>query len=276
VRYIDVRRLAQRTTPEWRDKATNALAKVRTMPPGERTKEINRHDDIWKDVKDLLSSASGKKCWYCESRETRSDTAVDHFRPKGAVADSDHKGYWWLAFDFTNYRYSCTYCNSRRIDRVRGEGGGKQSEFPLLNPEQRTNDEGKCTTERPVLLDPTKAADTQLLYFREDGEVEPRFTAEQAREKEHRAARSIEIYHLRHTDLVEARLETLNRVRQLVELGRRYYASWLADDSDEVAFEMVSEELTKLCSDPSEYSAAVKDFLKGFRDDMHPWIDHIV
>jgi uncharacterized protein (TIGR02646 family) len=276
MRYIDLARVAQKTTPEWRAKAAKALADVRSALPEERSRAIDRHDDVWKDAKDLLRSASGRKCWYCESRETRSDTAVDHFRPKGAVADSDHKGYWWLAFDFKNYRYSCTYCNSRRIDRVRGKSGGKQSEFPLLNPDKRVFEEGEYGIERPVLLDPARASDTQLLYFREDGEVQPRYTAQQAREKEYRAARSIDIYHLRHTDLVEARLETLNRVRQLVDLGRVYYASWLADESDELAYEVVVAELSKLCSDESEYSAAVRDFLKGFRDDMHPWIDRIV
>ncbi len=270
-----MRQVARKVKPEWLAKAAEALAKVRATPPAQRLKAINRQDQVWKDLKELLSSASAGKCWYCESRETRSDTAVDHFRPKGKVAESKHKGYWWLAFDPNNYRYSCTFCNSRRVDRVRGRSGGKQSEFPLLNSEKRAFDEGQCGAERPVLLDPVRAADTQLLYFREDGEVEPRYTTKQAPEKENRAARSIDIYHLRHTDLVEARLDTLNRARELVDLGRHYYESWLADGPDEKAFEVAVAELAKLCSREAEYSAAVKDFVKGFRDDVHPWIDQM-
>lgn len=277
MRYINLQRLARRVSPEWRARAENALKDVRAAKPEDRSEAIARHEDVWKDrdTKQLLSNASGRKCWYCESRETRSDTAVDHFRPKGPVAGTGHKGYWWLAFDFMNYRYSCTYCNSRRVDRARGRAGGKQSEFPLLNPDERVIDEGWHRNERPVLLDPARAADTQLLYFREDGDVEPRYTSSQASTKEYRAARSIDIFHLRHTDLVEARLETLNLVRQFVDLGRTYYQSWLTAESDEQAFEVVVAELTKLCSAEAEYSAAVKDFVRGFRDDDHPWIDQI-
>ena len=280
MRYIDLEKLAQRVPLEWRNKAENAQAEVKAALPADRSKVVSRHSGVWTDerCKELLAAAGARKCWYCESRENRSDAAVDHFRPKGKVAEEDdrHHGYWWLAFNFLNYRYCCTFCNSTRKDRERGDvRGGKQTQFPLLNPEGRVFDEGDCSGERPVLLDPTKAADTLLLYYREDGEVEPRYSDDVAWEKSYRAAQSIGIYNLRHTALVEARLDILNNVREMVRLGKVYYQSWLADGSDEAAFDLVVARLKKLSNPDAEYSAAVRDFLKGFRDDTHPWIDDI-
>jgi uncharacterized protein (TIGR02646 family) len=277
MRYIDLVRLEQRVEQTWRARAAMALVELRAAATAEdRSRVISRHARLWTEIKHVLSEASSGKCWYCESRETRSDTAVDHFRPKNKVDDCpSHEGYWWLAFDFMNYRYCCTYCNSTRSDRSRDSKGGKQSQFPLLNPEERVFEEGNCDRERPVLLDPTRAADTILLYYREDGEPEARFRGDTASEKALRASQSIEIYHLRHTALVEARLETLNRVRELVNLGKAYYDSWLNDGSDPAAFDHVVAQLKRHCAGDAEYSAAVVDFIKGFRDDSHPWIDNV-
>jgi uncharacterized protein (TIGR02646 family) len=261
--------------PPWKEKATAALAEVRASPTvDDRRKALDKHSGLWgeAEVKKLLASASHGKCWYCESREVRSDAPVDHFRPKSRVDGcSEHEGYWWLAFDFQNYRYCCTYCNSTRVDHSNGIRGSKQTHFPLLNPEERVFEEGSVDRERPTLLDPTRAVDTLLLYFREDGVPEPRYPDE----KGVRAQRSIEIYHLNHTGLVEARLETLNRARVLIRLGQEYYDSWLRDGSDELAFETVISSLKKLCAEDAEYSAAVIDLIKGFRDDKHEWIDRV-
>lgn len=274
MRYIDLAHAEREVPGTWRAKALAALTEVRAASTKEeRRKALEKHAHLWGEVKSILRKESHRKCWYCESRENRSDCAVDHFRPKGGVEGCpNHEGYWWLAFDFTNYRYSCTYCNSSRFDRVRGSRGGKQNHFPLLNPDERVFDEGDTGLERPMLLDPTRAADTILLYFREDGVPEPRHSGE----KGMRAQESIEVYHLHHTDLIEARLGVLNQVRELVELGQRYYRSWLRDGSDEPAFETVIARLKKFCSEGAEYSAAVVDFIKGFRDEQHPWIDQIV
>jgi hypothetical protein len=275
VRYIDLVRLEQKVPPPWKEKAKAALAEVRAATTVEsRRNALTKHAPLWGEIKDLLASASYRKCWYCESRDSRSDANVDHFRPKGGVEGCrEHQGYWWLAFDFRNYRYCCTYCNSVRTDRARPGKGGKQKNFPLLNPEDRVFHEADCHNERPVLLDPTRAADGLLLYFREDGVPEARYPSG---EKGVRAKKSIEIYHLHHTELVEARLETLNRVRELISLGQAYYKAWLCDGSDEPAFESIIAQLNRLSAPEAEYSAAVRDFIKGFRDDEHDWIYRVL
>ncbi len=38
---------------------------------------------------------------------------------RGSVLEnSENEGYWWLAFDWKNYRYFCTWCNQRRIGKI--------------------------------------------------------------------------------------------------------------------------------------------------------------
>ncbi|UCG12453.1 MAG: hypothetical protein JSU72_18515 [Deltaproteobacteria bacterium] len=61
---------------------------------------------FWKAAKQQLRKESNDKCAYCEA-----DTSivahgdVEHFRPKNV--------YWWLAYCYDNYLYSCQICNQR-------------------------------------------------------------------------------------------------------------------------------------------------------------------
>ena len=58
----------------------------------------------WKSAKAILRNDTAKKCAYCEaSTSTVAHGDVEHFRPKST--------YWWLAFDFDNYLFSCQICN---------------------------------------------------------------------------------------------------------------------------------------------------------------------
>ena len=59
---------------------------------------------VWSKAKAQLRLESSNKCAYCEA-----DTAavahgdVEHFRPKSE--------YWWLAYCYDNYTFSCQICN---------------------------------------------------------------------------------------------------------------------------------------------------------------------
>src|SRR5690606_29373654 len=96
-------------------------------PDAARSEAINKKSAVWGGAKEALEKLMHGKCWYCEANEVRHDRAVDHFRPKNEVKDHvtdkilDHPGYWWLAFEPDNFRYSCQYCNEIRKDT---EGGG--------------------------------------------------------------------------------------------------------------------------------------------------------
>ncbi|MFY9853140.1 MAG: hypothetical protein WAK26_04590, partial [Terracidiphilus sp.] len=68
---------------------------------------IDANSDHWGELKPWLEALSHGKCWFSETRDEFSHYDVEHFRPKKLVRDtlgSVRDGYWWLAFDYTNYR----------------------------------------------------------------------------------------------------------------------------------------------------------------------------
>lgn len=277
MRYIDINVLGGALPADWKRNAQAALEDVRAAKTkDERRAKLTKHAGVWAAAKPHLKELSNKKCWYCESKDLRNDNAVDHFRPKGKVAeDAQHPGYWWLAFAWSNFRYSCTFCNSRRRDIESGSSGGKQDHFPLLDESLRVSTERECSVERPILLDPTVAADTLLIYFSEDGGVIPRQRAA-SQDVLQRVSQSIELYHLYHSDLVDRRIELFNQVKSLIELGRKFYFLWLQGDADaEAAFGTAVASLKSMVSEAAEFSQAARDMIRGFRENDHPWIDQI-
>jgi hypothetical protein len=62
------------------------------------------HSEYWKKAKKQLKAESHDKCAYCEaSVAVVAHGDVDHFRPKST--------YWWLAYCYDNYAYTCQVCN---------------------------------------------------------------------------------------------------------------------------------------------------------------------
>jgi uncharacterized protein (TIGR02646 family) len=105
--------------------------------------------DHWNeaDVRGALYAAHGKVCAYCGCHLPRNDRGdVDHFRPKNLRDDPSHDGYWWLAYEFDNYRLSCSTCNSSR----------KSDRFPLRRRAHRVTfqDRARLAREARLLLDP--------------------------------------------------------------------------------------------------------------------------
>jgi hypothetical protein len=59
---------------------------------------------IWKPAKEYLRMESYGKCAYCEApTSVVAHGDVEHFRPKSQ--------YWWLAYSYVNYTFSCQICN---------------------------------------------------------------------------------------------------------------------------------------------------------------------
>lgn len=169
---------------------------------------IGKHSDVWRDCKPNLKAASFHKCYYCEMIDSRSDGNVDHFRPKSK--------YQWAAFRLNNFRFACTFCNSRRTDPKTGEVSGKGKDFPLLEGCNRATCEAEEIMELPVLLDPCDAADPDLLDFRSDGVAVPK-SDDDADIQRKRAEDSIEAYHLNYSSLTEARRHLA------IELGEKIH-----------------------------------------------------
>jgi len=97
-----------------------------------------------------------KKCCYCErKRNQKRESDVEHFRPKAEVAEAPgHPGYWWMAYDWENYLFSCKTCNQDY----------KKNRFPLLKESQRALGPG-THRERPVLIDPATEDPTGFIGY---------------------------------------------------------------------------------------------------------------
>jgi hypothetical protein len=253
MRYIDINRLEEledwppgkldkryseekRRTPEgWRKHLSDAEAGLRNPPTGKtRAQVITRYSDLWSDVKDRYRDLSHGKCWYCESRTDRGDR--DHYRPKGGVVENkNHPGYWWLAFEWRNWRFCCDRCNSGRKDPATGRVGGKGNQFPLADGEQnRIWDEGgyedyeDLLDEDPLLLDPTMLDNVLLLTFTSNGLPGPITKAEHSMEYR-RARASIRVYHLDHSILNRERRKIYCEVRRLIKDVQRYWKKWVKE-----------------------------------------------
>lgn len=143
----------------------------------QRSEYIKKHGS-WGVLKKWLAKASGDKCWYCEAKSTRAPFDVDHFRPKlGVTVDGvklvSHDGYYWLAYEWSNFRLSCQRCNRPEKDDV-NTLHGKANEFPVRDETLRCElPAAALAAEYPRLLDPCVQTDCDQLAHGIDGEVKP-------------------------------------------------------------------------------------------------------
>lgn len=143
----------------------------------DRSDYIKKHGS-WGALKNWLAKANDFKCWYCEAKSHRAPFDVDHFRPKlGITIDgaklAGHDGYWWIAYEWSNFRLSCQRCNRPEKDGV-DVLHGKANEFPIRDEAQRCAlPAGQLSAESPRLLDPCVQDDCKQLAHGIDGEVKP-------------------------------------------------------------------------------------------------------
>ncbi|WP_322896283.1 MULTISPECIES: hypothetical protein [unclassified Yoonia] len=235
------------------------------------------HADVWRVLKHNLADLfPDEKCWYCETRCLRDDNAVDHFRPKGRVRDTTnpHSGYRWLAFEYRNFRYSCRYCNERRVN-VKGETeGGKADRFPLLDESKRVYSEGPCEEEHPLLLDPCDPTDWRLLGCKlENGKP---CSASQAATEKLRVEASIEIFHLHHEPTCKARHAEAIRFVQLIQEAKQLYLRIGTEQAGHQRFKQKAAEILSAMDRSTEYSGEKHFLLRAERDSEHPWIQDLL
>ena len=217
---------------------------------------------IWQDLKSNLAALTNNKCWYSESRNPMADNDVDHFRPKNSpLEDDSHEGYWWLAFNQRNYRYSSQWCNQYRNDKRNNTCGGKRNHFPLQPKSVRAYLETDNIDQEDVtLLDPTDPEDWKLLTFRPDGHPIP---AKPEGTQEHdRAITSINVYHLHCKELVNDRKPLAGRVQRVVEEmeGLRPHMSQPQMRS---FYKRQLKELLRLIKKDAEYSAVALAYARA-------------
>lgn len=188
------------------------------------------------DVVDALNALFLGKCAYCESSiKAVEPTDIEHFRPKGRVAECPgHPGYWWLAAAWDNLLASCIDCNRRRhhdaCDAGHATGGqvangpvtlGKGDLFPILGPQYALAEGDDHEAEDAALIDPTRRDPVAHLVWREEADwclLGPRAHAGVLdRYGEHTAR----VFGLNRQGLVEVRTARLREIQARVVLIER-------------------------------------------------------
>lgn len=150
---------------EWINKADTLTQQLINAPNTiSRHHIIDNNENIWRELKDFLLNISHQKCWYSEAKDAYNHLHVDHFRPKKVaigIDKVDYGGYWWLAFNWKNYRVCGGAGNVRKRDK-----------FAVRN--NKTNFPNTETDDELIyFLDPCEEEDILKITFNEVGEVTP-------------------------------------------------------------------------------------------------------
>lgn len=147
---------------------------------GARPIETDFVRNIWSKQKHVLRRRQHSKCAYCEKHIAKLGD-VEHYRPKAAVQEpvdpgqrddsqaeppgrtmgpETRPGYWWLAYEWSNYLYACPTC----------QRDWKRNSFPLKAP--RASMEPGCEAqEDPLVLNPMDEDPSAHLRFDEFGQI---------------------------------------------------------------------------------------------------------
>jgi hypothetical protein len=262
--------------PGWQNRAKDAFDNVKAVPPEKRSEEVNKYQSIWAELRPELKKIMHGKCWYTEALQIGTDSDVDHFRPKNSVkgcykpgTKEPHPGYWWKAFDPTNYRFSCIVANRLRRDVETGFVGGKADEFPIWDETYRAwTENDDCNDEQPLLIDPCKSSEVALIMFGEDGEAKERIKESEKPRLYKKAHCSIVLYHINHTDFVKARIELRDRIKKLIEDAHRYYKRLDAGDANnDNAYDRTIEQLRDVRSEKAPFSGFAIAMLEPYQLD---------
>ncbi len=270
MRWIDLEKIE---LPEgWLDKA--AAAKKKMKDEGLKPDDFS---DIWRCLKDRFAVLSEKRCWICEAPAARSDNAIDHFRPKSRVAEGKkgNLGYGWLAFEYRNFRYICTFCNSRRCDDTGGTAGGKADHFPLKDESVRAySEDDDIDNEEPLLLDPCEVADWKLLGCSlESGH--PVAATDDARDQV-RVKTSIELYHLHQDALKKMRLTHIRNLDQIIASARDQYDELDGSAKRLNKFKDALKSIRRAISPGSDFSGEMYNHVKKRRETDYPWLESLL
>jgi uncharacterized protein (TIGR02646 family) len=130
----------------------NARQKIEAIAANGKPKS-DEFPRLWgnSEVRQALWDMQHQKCAYCERRrDVNRESDIDHFRPKAEVTQPPgapgHKGYWWLAYEWTNLLFCCRHCNQTY----------KLNNFPVPDEAERVSSENQpLREERAYLIDPS-------------------------------------------------------------------------------------------------------------------------
>lgn len=254
MRYIKIEDL--KLPDGWEEKAKDLSERLKAAKSKKKRSKILEENPIWNELSHQLNMLSKGKCWYSEARDVMSDRDVDHFRPKNEARNLDGKlreGYWWLAYDWENYRFSSIYSNRRRTDKFleANKTGGKWSYFPLFEGSYVCVSRDRLKDEDKMLLDPTDKDDPDLLTFDGNGDAIP--NTSNLKEIQ-RVKTSISLYHLDYTPLKEERQKVWNKCqRHIDEIDKiRSKPDYGIADNERIKF--LKEEIRRMIDPDEEFS----------------------
>lgn len=207
----------------------------------ERKKIIKDNEKHWGRLKPWFVKQTNRKCWFSEAKEKYSHYHIEHFRPKTTAKELDgteREGYWWLAFDWRNFRI------------IGGVGNVKKGTFfPLKVGTAAANRAHRdIEGEWCYLLDPMKERDVSLITFNEEGLMEP--LADISDWEKERVKVTIQLLNLNeHEPLVEARRDIWTKCSRYIsnfleaqaELGKTQDAQSKFRSAIDALKEMISE-----------------------------------
>lgn len=150
---------------KWLKRAEKWTEKLLAEPDSEKQKQIiDQGQPVWAALKAHLEKLSYGKCWFSEARDIYSYYDVEHFRPKKMCIDesgTETLGYWWLAFDWKNYRICGNVGNTIKGNRF----------MVKKNKAQKHDDD--LVDEVIYLLDPSDPDDPKKITFTVEGLAKP-------------------------------------------------------------------------------------------------------
>lgn len=296
---ISVNLIGFQPNAQWLLQAQGLTQQLLNLPTiAEKNQLIDDNRAFWGQIKNELPFRD--KCWYSEAKESVSIYEIEHFRPIKATTRTTSLlkgknrlnpfeetrrdwtaatryrgvGYWWLAFDFRNYR-NC----GKQINGI------KSTRFPLnLRSFIAYSEADDYTREEAILLDPTRPGDPELLTFEPDGKTRPSVT-DITRPEYIRATVSIEVYGLNKIDSLVTHRETKwsdcnkaikRALNKYVDLTEAETAGNMADYYkyfDEF-MDFIENDIKPAINPTSEFSAVAKACIMSYS--KYEWINDYV
>ena len=268
--YIDL--LGNPPSQDLINEGENLTRQLMAVSPADRAKFIDDHHEYWGKLKSHYSDLSHGKCWYSEAEDIASEYHMDHFRPKNKTialtkncdikTTNNAEPYWWLAFNWTNYRFSASVPNT-----------SKNSYFPLQPGSPVAKNEAELAQEWPGLLDPTDQYDVSLIAFGIDGKVYPACEDMNSWDA-NRVVLSVRVYGLDHISLVDKRKEIQQTCKTKIEFikkAQREYAKTRSPVFRDMLKQYMSE-LREMTKPTSEMSSVARNYV---RNDSEEFIRNI-
>jgi uncharacterized protein (TIGR02646 family) len=245
---------------EWLNRADALTAQLLiAINNNEITQIIDGNQNMWGQLKQHFCNILHRKCWYSESVNDFTHCHVDHFRPKSRALDEngqDQGGYWWLAFNWRNYRYSAPAGNIRKRDYFHVNANKAHSNIDALE------------NENIRFLDPCEPGDPEKLRYDNEGNINPKNEDVNSRDYI-QAEYTIRKMNLNLQGLVEGRRDSYRKASRIIRETQDLLSLQIQnhDMARQQRIRVNQKILLEMANKFSPYSAAVKYCLKESAQD---------